>query len=193
MKIGILALQGAVAEHARMIEAAGEETVIVKKAEQLAALDGLILPGGESTTISKLINNYGFHEKLIDFAAQKKPIFGTCAGLILLAKKINGTENNHLSLMDIKVERNAFGRQRESFEVNLEVKGVATDFKAVFIRAPYIMEVNENVEILSTFDNKIVAVRQEHLLGSAFHPELTDDPRMHQYFVEMVRASLHKK
>ncbi|TCS78134.1 pyridoxal 5'-phosphate synthase glutaminase subunit PdxT [Tepidibacillus fermentans] len=187
MKIGVLALQGAVAEHMRMIEMIGEETVAVKKVEQLEELDGIIIPGGESTTIGKLMKKYGFDSALVEFSNQKKPIFGTCAGLIILAKEINGTSDTHLALMDIKVERNAFGRQRESFETNLAIKGVAEDFRAVFIRAPYIMEVKNDTEILSIFDDKIVAARQGHLLGSAFHPELTLDPRLHQYFVEMIK------
>jgi len=187
MKVGVLALQGAVAEHMRMIELAGAEPVAVKKVEQLDEIEGIIVPGGESTTIGKLIQKYQFFDRLIQFSEQKKPIFGTCAGLIILAKEINGTSDKHLALMDIKVERNAFGRQRESFEIDLEVKGVAEDFRGVFIRAPYIMEVKDNVEVLSVFDQKIVAVRQKHLLGSAFHPELTEDPRFHQYFVNMIK------
>ncbi len=187
MKIGILALQGAIAEHKRMIEALGEEAIAVKKVEELNQLDGLIIPGGESTTISKLINKYGFEEELIRFSEQKKPIFGTCAGLILLAKEINHINYHHLGLLNIKVERNAFGRQKESFEVNLDIKHVAENFNAVFIRAPYIMEVYEGVEILSEYDGKIVVVREGHLLGSAFHPELTNDLRIHKYFIEMVK------
>ncbi|OEF99637.1 glutamine amidotransferase subunit PdxT [Vulcanibacillus modesticaldus] len=187
MKVGVLALQGAVAEHMKIIEMAGEKAVAVKKVEQLEEIDGIIVPGGESTTIGKLMKKYGFDTALKDFSDQRKPIFGTCAGLIILAKEINGTKDSHLGLMDILVERNAFGRQRESFEVDLEIEGVADNFRAVFIRAPYIMDVKENVGILSIYNGKIVAARQEHLLASAFHPELTDDPRMHKYFIEMIR------
>lgn len=187
MKIGVLALQGAVAEHLKMIQDLGEEPVAVKQVEQLAEIDGLILPGGESTTIGKLMVRYGFVEELIKFSEQKKPIFGTCAGLIILAKQINGLEDSHLSLLDVKVERNAFGRQIQSFEADLQVNNVGEDFRAVFIRAPYVMEVAENVEVLSVYEDKIVAVRQEHLLGTAFHPELTDDKRMHKYFIDLVR------
>lgn len=187
MKVGVLALQGAVKEHMRMLELAGAEPVWVKRVEQLDELDGIIVPGGESTTIGKLIKKYNFADSLKEFSNQKKPIFGTCAGLIIIAKEINGTNDSHLGLMDIKVERNAFGRQRESFEVNLEIKDVADQFRGVFIRAPYIMEVQENTEILSVYDQKIVAARQGHLLASAFHPELTEDPRVHQYFVQMVK------
>ncbi|MFV9511864.1 pyridoxal 5'-phosphate synthase glutaminase subunit PdxT [Tepidibacillus sp. LV47] len=187
MKIGVLALQGAVAEHMRMIEMLGEEAVAIKKVEQLDDIEGIIIPGGESTTIGKLIKKYGFDSALIEFSNKKKPIFGTCAGLIILAKEINGTKDIHLGLMDVKVERNAFGRQRESFETDLEIKGVAEDFRAVFIRAPYIMEVKNDVEVLSVFDDKIVAARQGHLLGVAFHPELTLDPRLHHYFLDMIK------
>lgn len=186
MKIGVLSLQGAVAEHVRLLEKVGAEAVTVKKVEQLDGLDGLVFPGGESTTIGKLMREYGFEEPIKDFARQKKPIFGTCAGLIILAREINGQDNRYLGLMDMKVERNAFGRQRESFEADLLVKGVAEDFRAVFIRAPYILEVGEGVDVLAKFQDKIVAARQDHLLASAFHPELTDDARFHEYFLRMV-------
>lgn len=189
MKIGVLALQGAVTEHMKSIQQAGAEAVAVKKKEQLAELDGLIIPGGESTTIGKLMKEYGIDQAIKEFAAKGKPIFGTCAGLILLAKEINGMEGNHLGLMDMKVERNAFGRQRESFETTLPVNEVADDFQAVFIRAPYIMEVSNDVDILAKYQDKIVAARQGHLLATAFHPELTDDIRLHEYFLQMVRQA----
>jgi len=152
------------------------------------AIDGLIIPGGESTTIGKLMRRYGFIEALQSFAA-KKPVFGTCAGLIVLAKAIEGQDDVHLSLMDIKVARNGFGRQRESFEAALQVAHVADDFQAVFIRAPYIIEVGSDVEVLSTFKERIVAVQQGQLLACAFHPELTEDNRMHRYFLDLVEES----
>lgn len=189
MKIGVLALQGAVREHLRMLERAGAEATAVKRPEQLAGLDGLVIPGGESTTISKLMHQYGLFEPIKEMAASGKPLFGTCAGLILLAQRIEGAESAHLALMDITVRRNAFGRQRESFEADLPVAGVADDFRAVFIRAPYITEAGPGVDVLSRIDDKIVAVRQGHLLASAFHPELTDDVRMHAFFAEMVREA----
>jgi 5'-phosphate synthase pdxT subunit len=189
MKIGVLALQGAVREHLRMLERAGAEAAAVKRPEQLADLDGLVIPGGESTTISKLMHQYGLFDPIREMAASGKPLFGTCAGLILLAKRIEGAESAHLALMDITVRRNAFGRQRESFEADLPVAGVADDFRAVFIRAPYITEAGPGVDVLSRIDDKIVAVRQGHLLASAFHPELTDDVRMHAFFAEMVREA----
>lgn len=191
MKIGVLALQGAVAEHVRSISEAGAEAVPIKKIEQLNEIDGLVLPGGESTTIGKLVKKYGFDTALKDFSKQKKPIFGTCAGLILIAERIARQEDVHLGLMDITVERNAFGRQKESFETDLPIQNVCEDFRAVFIRAPYIEQVGPNVDVLSVYEGKMVAVRQGHLLGAAFHPELTDDHRFHQYFVGMVKESLN--
>jgi len=192
LKIGVLALQGAVAEHLKMIKDLGEEPVAVKNIEQLAEIDGIILPGGESTTIGKLMVSYGFMEELVKFSEQKKPIFGTCAGLILLAKQINDSEANHLALLDVKVERNAFGRQIQSFEADLKINNIGEDFRAVFIRAPYIMEVADTVEVLSVYDDKIVAVRQDHIIGAAFHPELTEDKRMHKYFIDLVRQYKEK-
>ncbi|CAM3457179.1 pyridoxal 5'-phosphate synthase glutaminase subunit PdxT [Marinicrinis lubricantis] len=187
MKIGVLALQGAVAEHIRMIEQAGAEGVVVKKTSQLDDIQGIIVPGGESTTIGKLMRTYGFIDALKSFSEQKKPIFGTCAGLIVLAKEIAGGEEPHLGLMDMTVQRNAFGRQRESFETDLDIKGIDHPVRAVFIRAPLVLDVKSEVDVLSIYKEQMVAVRQEHLLASSFHPELTQDASMHQYFVDMVR------
>ncbi|GAB6928059.1 pyridoxal 5'-phosphate synthase glutaminase subunit PdxT [Paenibacillus sp. JCM 10914] len=187
MKIGVLALQGAVAEHIRSITRAGAEGVPIKKVEELATIDGLIIPGGESTTIGKLMRKYDFMEAIRDFSAQSKPIFGTCAGLIVLAERIQGDEEAHLKLMDITVARNAFGRQRESFETDLSVVGIEETIRAVFIRAPLILSVGAGVEILSTYKDEIVTARQGHLLVASYHPELTDDYRLHAYFVDMVR------
>lgn len=188
-KIGVLALQGAVAEHIRMIEKAGAEGVAVKRTEQLSDLDGLIIPGGESTTIGKLMRDYGFIEAIRDFSAKHKPIFGTCAGMIVIAKEIVGQPQAHLELMDIKVARNAFGRQRESFEVDLDVRGIKDTVRAVFIRAPLITEVGSDVEVLSVYKDQIVAARQGHLLACSFHPELTEDHTLHAYFIQMAQAS----
>lgn len=188
MKVGVLALQGAVAEHIRSITLAGAEGVPIKKVEQLDGIDGLIIPGGESTTIGKLMRKYDFMDAIRQFSAQGKPIFGTCAGLIVLAERIQGDEEAHLKLMDITVARNAFGRQRESFETDLPVKGIDETVRAVFIRAPLILEVGPGVEVLSTYKDEIVTARQGHLLAASYHPELTDDYRLHQYFVEMVRS-----
>lgn len=188
MKVGVLALQGAVAEHIRSITLAGAEGVPIKKVEQLDGIDGLIIPGGESTTIGKLMRKYDFMDAIRQFSAQGKPIFGTCAGLIVLAERIQGDEEAHLKLMDITVARNAFGRQRESFETDLPVKGIEETVRAVFIRAPLILDVGAGVEVLSTYKDEIVTARQGHLLAASYHPELTDDYRLHQYFVEMVRS-----
>lgn len=190
MKIGVLALQGAVAEHIKMIEAAGAEGVVVKKTEQLADLDGIIIPGGESTTIGKLMREYGFIEAIRSFNTDEgKPVFGTCAGLIILADEIVGNEQAHLGLMNMKVERNAFGRQRESFETELAIKGINERVRAVFIRAPLIKEVGPEVDVIAKHNGEIVAARQGSLLAASFHPELTDDYRMHAYFLDMVKEA----
>ncbi|MEX1030019.1 MAG: pyridoxal 5'-phosphate synthase glutaminase subunit PdxT [Paenibacillaceae bacterium] len=190
MIIGVLALQGAVAEHIRMLEMAGSEGVPVKKISELEQLDGLIIPGGESTTIGRLMVEYGFIEAIREFAAEGKPVFGTCAGLIIIADEIVGQTNAHLKLMDMKVSRNAFGRQRESFETDLPVIGITEPVRAVFIRAPLITEVGPDVEVLAVYNDQIVAARQGHLLACSFHPELTNDYHLHAYFVAM--AEQHK-
>ncbi|HEY2492256.1 MAG TPA: pyridoxal 5'-phosphate synthase glutaminase subunit PdxT [Paenibacillus sp.] len=189
MKIGVLALQGAVTEHIRSVTLAGAEGVAIKRIEELNEIEGLIIPGGESTTIGKLMRKYDFIEAIREFSAAGKPIFGTCAGLIVLATTIEGQEEAHLELMDITVARNAFGRQRESFETDLKIEGIDEQVRAVFIRAPLIRAVGNQVEVLSTYHDEIVTARQGNLLVSSFHPELTNDYRLHQYFVEMVRAS----
>ncbi|ANS76344.1 glutamine amidotransferase [Paenibacillus yonginensis] len=188
MKIGVLALQGAVAEHIRSIEWAGAEGVAVKRTEQLDELDGLIIPGGESTTIGKLMRKYGFIDAIRQFASEGKALFGTCAGLIVLAKSIEGGEEPHLGLMDITVSRNAFGRQRESFETDLDVKGIDNPVRAVFIRAPLITKTEAGVEVLSTYKDEVVTARQGKLLVSSFHPELTDDYSLHKYFLDMING-----
>jgi 5'-phosphate synthase pdxT subunit len=189
MKVGVLALQGAVTEHIRSVELAGAHGVAVKRIEELNDIQGLIIPGGESTTIGKLMRKYGFIEAIRNFSGAGNPIFGTCAGLIVLADRIEGQEEAHLKLMDITVARNAFGRQRESFETDLEITGIDELVRAVFIRAPLIRDVGSEVNVLSTYNNEIVTARQGHLLVSSFHPELTDDYRLHQYFVNMVQDS----
>lgn len=189
VKVGVLGLQGAVREHVKSIEASGAEAIVVKKVEQLAEIDGLIIPGGESTTMRRLIDKYSFMGPLREFGASGKPVFGTCAGLILIAKEIVGYEEPHLGLMDAKVERNSFGRQVDSFEAELTIAGVANDFVGVFIRAPHIVEVGEDVEVLCKHNGRIVAARQGQFLGCSFHPELTDDHRITQYFVNMVKES----
>ncbi|WP_265939835.1 pyridoxal 5'-phosphate synthase glutaminase subunit PdxT [Bacillus thuringiensis] len=193
VKIGVLGLQGAVREHVKSVEASGAEAVVVKRIEQLEEIDGLILPGGESTTMRRLIDKYAFMEPLRTFAKSGKPMFGTCAGMILLAKTLIGYEEAHIGAMDITVERNAFGRQKDSFEAALSIEGVGEDFVGVFIRAPYVVKVADNVEVLSKHGNRMVAVRQDQFLAASFHPELTDDHRVTAYFVEMVKEAKMKK
>jgi 5'-phosphate synthase pdxT subunit len=193
IKVGVLALQGAVREHIQSLEACGVEAVAIKHKEELKDVDGLILPGGESTTMRRLIDKYDFMDSLKEFTREGKPMFGTCAGLILLAKNIVGYSEPHLGVMDVTVERNSFGRQVDSFEADLAVKDVAGDFPAVFIRAPHIVEAGENVEILSKHDGRIVLAREGQFLGCSFHPELTDDHRLTAYFVEMVKEAKNQK
>ncbi|WP_033826612.1 pyridoxal 5'-phosphate synthase glutaminase subunit PdxT [Bacillus andreraoultii] len=192
MTIGVLGLQGAVTEHIEQIESLSTKAIIVKNPHQLDEVDGLILPGGESTTMRKLIDQYGFFEPLKQFSEDEKPIFGTCAGMVLVAKELVGSNESHLGLMDISVRRNAFGRQRESFEADLTVVGFDQPFHAVFIRAPYIEQVKENVDVLANVDGHIVAAKQGHLLTSAFHPELTNDTRFVQLFIKMVKENKAK-
>lgn len=189
VKIGVLGLQGAVREHVRAVQESGAEACVIKKVEQLAEIDGLILPGGESTTMRRLIDKYDFMDSLKKFAHSGKPVFGTCAGLILLAKRVVGYDEPHIGIMDVTVERNSFGRQRESFEETLDIAGVANDFPAVFIRAPHIVEAGENVEVLAKHNNRIVTAREGNILGCSFHPELTDDTRLTAYFVNMVKEA----
>ncbi|RIM34567.1 pyridoxal 5'-phosphate synthase glutaminase subunit PdxT [Staphylococcus caprae] len=179
MKIGVLALQGAVREHIRHIELSGHEGIAVKRVEQLEEIDGLILPGGESTTLRRLMDLYGFKEVIQN---SDLPMFGTCAGLIVLAKDVEG-ESGYLKKLDITVERNSFGRQVDSFESELDIKGIAEDIEGVFIRAPHIAQVEEGVDVLSRVGDKIVAVKQGKYLGVSFHPELTDDYRVTEYFI----------
>lgn len=190
MKIGVLALQGAFIEHEKMLRRLGADAVQVRLPEHLEGLDGLIIPGGESTTIGKLATSYGLIEPLRQFA-QQRPTWGTCAGLIFLAKDIGIEHQPILGVMDVKVNRNAFGRQVDSFEVDIPIKGMAgAPFHAVFIRAPLVEEAQADTDVIGTLaDGRIVAVQQRHLLGTAFHPELTDDPRFHQLFLDLVAKS----
>ena len=186
MKIGVLALQGDFAEHIAVLRRLGVEARELRKAEQLAELDGLIIPGGESTTIGKLAVDFNLMEPLIEFGEQKA-IWGTCAGAIFLSKDAR-REQPLLGLMDISVERNAFGRQVESFEADLAVPVLGdAPFHAVFIRAPLIEKVSGDAEVIAELDDgRIVAAQQGHLLATSFHPELTGDDRFHQYFLGLV-------
>jgi 5'-phosphate synthase pdxT subunit len=188
--IGVLALQGAFIEHIKTLKGLGVDTKEVRLPEHLQNLDGLIIPGGESTTIGKLATEYGLIEPLRDFA-KEKPTWGTCAGLIFLAKDIGIERQPILGLMDVVVDRNAFGRQVDSFETDLDFKGLAEDrpFHAIFIRAPLVRKAGDGVKILAQLnDGGIVAVQEGHWLGTAFHPELTNDNRVHHYFCDMVSS-----
>lgn len=189
MKIGVLALQGAFREHAAMLRGQGATPVEVRLPAQLDGLDGLIIPGGESTTIGKLAADYGLIEPLRDFATHK-PTWGTCAGMIFLAKELDQHRQPILGLMDISVDRNAFGRQIDSFETDLQIDAIGTPpFHAVFIRAPVVTAVRPPVDVLAALDGgRVVAVQQGHWLATAFHPELTDDSRLHRHFIGMVSA-----
>ncbi|MHB8624701.1 MAG: pyridoxal 5'-phosphate synthase glutaminase subunit PdxT [Aggregatilineales bacterium] len=182
-RIGVLALQGDFAEHRTALEKVGAQAVEVRLPAQLDGLDGLIIPGGESTTLRRLADSFGLMEPLRAFA-QSRPTWGTCAGAIFLAREIEG-HAPHLGVMDINVRRNAFGRQIDSFVADLTISGDPTPYPAVFIRAPLILSVGLGVEVLARLpDDRIVAARQGHLLATAFHPELTPDLRFHRMFVE---------
>lgn len=184
MKVGVLSLQGAVEEHLRMIEGCDFEGIKVKTIEDLEKVDRLIIPGGESTTIGKLAKIYGLDREIIKKSKEGMPIFGTCAGMILLANKVIGNEQIRFNLIDIVVKRNAFGRQVDSFEADLKIEDFnRRPFKAVFIRAPYIKKAGTEVKVLAEFRGKIVMARQKNILVSSFHPELTDDIRIHKYFL----------
>ncbi len=185
MLIGVLALQGAFIEHEKMMRSLGVDTVQVRLPGQLDKLDGLVIPGGESTTMGKLINDFGLFEPVREKALNGMPVLGTCAGMIMMAKEIAGSSQPRLGLMDISVERNASGRQVDSFEVDIDIPAVGSQpFRAVFIRAPYIIDVGSGVDVLAKFEEKIIFARQGRFLAAAFHPELTDDLRVHRYFLE---------
>jgi 5'-phosphate synthase pdxT subunit len=186
--IGVLALQGAFIEHVHALERLGVAAREVRLPRDLDGLDGLILPGGESTTIGKLMVQYGLDEPIRARARAGFPIWGTCAGMILLAKDIGGLRQPLIGVMDIVVERNAFGRQLDSFEADLAIPVIGAEpFPTVFIRAPLIHSVSGETEILARLaDGRIVAARQGNLLATSFHPELTNDDRLHRYFVEEI-------
>jgi 5'-phosphate synthase pdxT subunit len=192
VKIGVLALQGAFTEHIKMLENLGVKAFEVRLPKDIEGIDGLIIPGGESTTIGKLAVRYKLVDPIKALAKAGKPIWGTCAGMILLAKEI-GRKQPLIGIMDIVVRRNAFGRQIDSFEVDIPISSLEKiskgkkPFRAIFIRAPLIEKVGPEVEVLARLeDGTIVAARQNNLLVTAFHPELTDDARFHRYFLDMV-------
>jgi 5'-phosphate synthase pdxT subunit len=177
MRIGILAVQGDFREHAAMLRGLGAEPVEVRKPEQLDELDGLVIPGGESTAIMRLVRIYGLEEALRSFS---RPVFGTCAGMILL-------DRDHLGLVDVSVRRNAYGRQVASFEADLALEGENEPLRGVFIRAPRVAEAGPDVEVLAEHDGEPVLLRDGRFLVASFHPELTDDTRVHELFLELVR------
>jgi 5'-phosphate synthase pdxT subunit len=179
LRIGVLAVQGNFREHGQMLHRLGADVVEVRKADQLEGLDGLVIPGGESTTFTRLMQLYGLDDGIRRF---DRPVFGTCAGMIVL-------DRNHLGLVDLSVRRNAFGRQVASFETDLPVAGLDEPVHAVFIRAPWIEEVGPGVEVLAEIDGRPVLAREGRFLVAAFHPELTDDTRLHELFLESVREA----
>ena len=179
MKIGVLALQGNFREHAAMLRRLGAEAVEVRKPEQLEGLDGLVVPGGESTTFIRLMRLYGLEDAIRAF---QQPVLGTCAGLIVL-------DRDHLGLVDVEVARNAYGRQVSSFEADLELAGEDEPLRGVFIRAPRVTAAGDGVEVLARLDGEPVLLRQARFLVATFHPELTDDTRVHELFLESVREA----
>ena len=191
-RIGILDVQGAISEHVHHVDSVDCAVASrIKCADDLESVDGLIIPGGESTSISKLMKKFGLYEPVRDKILAGMPVLGTCAGLILLANRIEGQEEAHLGIMDIVVNRNSFGRQRESFEADLMIDGLGeVPFPSVFIRAPHIVEVGPGVQILASYGERVVAARQGSCLVTAFHPELTADLRIHEWFVRIVQKEI---
>lgn len=188
MKVGVLGLQGDVDEHVRALERAGAAAVVVKDADAVASIDALIVPGGESTTIGKLLDRFALLEPIRARARSGMPLYGTCAGLILMADEIVGQEAapHRIGGLDVAVRRNAYGRQVDSFETDLSVAGLDAPFRAVFIRSPVIERVGETVEVLARHDGDPVLVRQGRLLASSFHPEMTGDRRVHELLLDLL-------
>lgn len=192
LRIGVLALQGDIEEHLAVLQACKVEGVRVKTPEELRSVDGLIIPGGESTTVAHLLEHFKLAKPLIERAKVGMPVWGTCMGMIVMAEKIAGSKQATLGLLHIEVKRNAFGRQIESAEEPLDIEGLdGKPFPGVFIRAPWIESAWGGAHILSFLDGKGVMVWQNNLLGTSFHPELTDDLRIHKYFLQMVSAAKH--
>lgn len=189
MEIGVLAVQGDFAEHIAILRRIGADTREVRLPEQLEALDALIIPGGESTTLSRLMSIYHLREPVAQMAAEGRPVWGTCAGMIMLANEITEQDPVPLGLMDISVQRNAFGRQVDSFEQPLRISPLDPEpYNCIFIRAPVVIRVGSKVDVLASLDDgRPVAVRQDNLLATSFHPELTRDTRVHQYFVDLAK------
>ncbi|MBA2365920.1 MAG: pyridoxal 5'-phosphate synthase glutaminase subunit PdxT [Actinobacteria bacterium] len=190
VKVGVLALQGDVREHSRALDGAGATAVPIKTRVDLSSVDALVLPGGESTTIGKLLERFGLLQPVVERARSGMPLFGTCAGMILMAKEITGPELAplRLKLMDISVKRNAYGRQVDSFEADLDVESLDAPLTAAFIRAPVVERVGACVEVLARWEDRPVLVRQGNLLAASFHPEITGDHRLHELFVSSVEG-----
>ncbi len=193
MKIGVLALQGAVSEHINMLKRAGAEAFPVRKKEEIEKIDGLVIPGGESTTMGRLIKTFELEDVIRRRHSEGMPIYGTCAGMILLSSEIEGFDQFKFGFIHITIVRNAFGRQVDSKEIDLSVKGFDKPFHAIFIRAPVGKNPGKGVEVLSEVPEGIVFARENNVLVSAFHPELGNDLRVHQYFLDMVRKFLTNK
>ncbi len=187
MIIGVSGIQGDFREHKWVIEKLGIETLVVRTPEDLEKVGGLIIPGGESTTMIRIMKRIGLFDVLKQKIQSGFPVYGTCAGLIVLAKEIENYPQESLEVIDIKVRRNAYGRQVDSFDEMVEIKGFNKPFKAIFIRAPRVEAWSEGVETLAFLDNHPIMLRQNNVLVTSFHPELTDDPRVHEYFVEMIK------
>jgi pyridoxal 5'-phosphate synthase pdxT subunit len=193
MTVGVLALQGDVAEHVAALEKAGAEAVAVKTRAELERVDGLVIPGGESTTVMKLLDRFGLAEPIVARVRAGMPLWGTCMGMIVVAADVEGLDQPTLGLLDVTVRRNAFGRQNESAEIELAVPALGPrPFPAIFIRAPWIERAGPSVEVLAERDGHGVMVRQGNVLGTSFHPELTADPRVHEYFLTMVAKAVGK-
>lgn len=189
MKIGILALQGAFQEHKNILDSLNIDNCLVKTKEQLKDIDGIILPGGESTAMGKLLRDFDILEPLKEKIKNGFPVFGTCSGMILLAEKLSNSDVVHLGVMGIEVKRNAYGRQLGSFETLGDFKEIDKKVKMVFIRAPYVENIKEGAEILSIVNGNITAVREKNMLAVSFHQELTDDTSVHEYFLDIVKKN----
>lgn len=185
MRVGVLAVQGDFDKHIGVFEQLGVNAIEVRTDTDLAEVDRLVIPGGESTTVGKLLDRFGLGSAIIARANQGMPIWGTCMGMIMLAKEVEGCEQYSLDLLDIAVQRNAFGRQVHSFEDEVVVSGFEGPVRGVFIRAPIVSRVGDGVEILAKYDDKVVGVRSGRIVGTSFHPELTDDSRFHQWFLSL--------
>lgn len=186
MKIGVLALQGAVIEHINSIKKLGVEAVLVKRKEELNSIDGLIIPGGESTTMIALMRKFELDTAIKESIEKGLPVYGTCAGMILLAKRVDNYNQFSLGSLDVKVIRNAFGRQADSMEIDIDIKGFNSPFHAIFIRGPVAKDPGPNVEILSELKEGVVFLKERNIIASSFHPELGEDLRIHKFFIDLV-------